>query len=385
MAIAETPSTWEGENVDVTTLEGRLASLWKDVVAHNSSAPAVRTHIFNLVVYTDDTSRARHIEEQVERLGQMHPSRTILLVASRGDPQSGVDAQLHAQCTPPTKELPAFCHERVTLRVHGRAADHLSSVAIPLLIPQLPTYLWWPGQPLFGHRLFHRLLSVADQLVVDSAQFASPGDGLADLASLCRQRQGVNDFNWTRLMPWRELVAQFFDGADMAPYARGIRSMRFEFGSGGTDSARAASSLLLVLGWMASQLGWEPETTLERVASSDISLAVTQQGRVIPIELCFRDHGKRLAGRLYKLEIHAQRPEQPDARYCITRSEEADQVDVEAQVAGEALIRRVVPLTLKSDLELLTEELGTVGHDVLYDKVVLDASRMAGREVWVTA
>jgi glucose-6-phosphate dehydrogenase assembly protein OpcA len=371
--------------VDTTTLETRLTGLWKKLTAKAPDIHPVRTRIFNLVAYGRDQKAADSICRCLDSIRHVHPSRTIVLQSDRLARRSGVDATLTLDCSRVSETVPLCCHERIVLEVHGRAADHLASVVAPLLLPELPTYLWWPGQPLFGHRVFHRLLGVADQLLVDSSQFDSPGDGLADLAAIVHGRQGVNDINWARLTPWREVIAQFFDAPDMQPYIRGIRSLRMEFGRGPGDNSRATASVLLVLGWVAAQLGWEPETTLDQPVSDDISLSVLDGERLIPVELVIRDRGPDAGCRLMGLEISSQPADLEPAAFSVSRSRDLRHLSITTRVAHNEPIRRVVPLAIDDESDLVAEELEVVGKDKLYETVVRSASRMAGREVWTAA
>lgn len=376
------PLEWSGHDVDVTTLESRLNGLWHDLSRQAPHIHPVRTRIFNLVIYAGDRSAAETVIQQLKALRYIHPSRTIVLVSDRLHRTTCVDADLVLQCDGATPDRPGVCHERIVLTVCGRAADHLGSIVNPLLRAGLPTFLWWSGQPLFGHRVFHRLLEISDHLVVDSAQFDRPGDALGDLAHVCAGRQAVNDFNWARLTPWREIIAQFFDGPGLAPYVWGIRSIRVEFGRGEGDSGRATSSVLLLLGWMASLLGWEPETTLDRPLGEDITVTILQRDRVIPVDLVFGEYGSEAACKLMSLCISAEAPGCPPATFTVNRSQDLDHVHISSRVGEEAEVTRVVPLGLSSDADILTDELERTGKDLLYDQVVREASRMAGREVW---
>jgi glucose-6-phosphate dehydrogenase assembly protein OpcA len=233
--------------------------------------------------------------------------------------------------------------------------------------------------------VFHRLLSVVDQLIIDSAQFNTPADGLANLALLARGKQGINDFNWARLRPWREIIAQFFDGQHWAPYAHGIRSIRMEYGTGASDYRRATVGTLLTLGWLAQELGWEPESTLDATLARDYSMAVLQGDRVIDIDLHFRDHGSDAAGHLMAAEIVADPKGLPPARFKVVRSDDLRRADVSATVHEGTAIRRAVPLELETDAELLTRELEIAGHDQLYEHILETASRLAGRELYIPA
>ncbi len=377
-----TVATWEGQDVDTTTLESTMCHLLSGVHGDGTSAGAMRTRVFNLVVYASDDQVLNHVETSLNRLASRHPSRAVILCSNRFDLKSHIDASVRVYCHQSAPDRPWLCHEQVQIHAHGRAADHLSNVVIPLLIPELRSYLWWPGQPLFGHRIFHRLLSVTDQLVIDSAEFESPGDGFANLAALCSRQQGVNDFNWARLRPWRNVITQFFDGPQWAPYAESIRSVRLEFGKGGNAST-VTSGVLLVLGWVASRLGWEPETTLDNLVTEDVTLSALKAERVIPIEIRFADNGPDSAGRLMTVDVVSQPRGGQPARFSIHRTDDLDHARVCTAVHDGPEITRVVALDLRTDPELLADELEVVGHDRLYEEVVDMASRLAGREAWL--
>lgn len=380
------PLTWSGSDIDVNAVERQLSVLWKQMTQSSSLACPVRASVFNLVVYASSEDWARRVCASLRQLAQRKPSRTVVLVSNRrGHARSSIDAEVRITCESVSSERTPQCLEEIIIWGHGRAADHLSSVVIPLIIPELPTYLWWPSQPPFGQRYFHRLLSIADQLVIDSGQFQSPGDGLADVARLTKGRQGVNDFTWARLTPWREVVAQFFDGPTWVPYASGIISVRLEFGSGESDCLKATACTLLLVGWMASQLGWQPETALDVLATGDITFTVVQGQRLIPVDLHFRDHGAEAAGKLMSVELVSQPKAVPPARFGVYRQPDLDRAEIRMEIHDSEKISRVVPLDVKGDVELLADELQQAHHDRLYEQVVDAAGRLAGREHWVPA
>src|SRR5579872_2334026 len=379
---APAPETWRAANTDITTLERQLSNLWKKLAAQSPTSYPVRTHLFNLVAFAGDQASAQRIA-RLDEMCRHHASRAIILVSDRSHRNSSVDGEITVQCTSGGDGSSSLCYEVVQLTVHGRAADHLSSIVIPLLIPQIPTFVWWPGQPLFGHRLFHRMLSVADQLIVDSAQFESPGDGLASLRRLSQGALGINDFNWGRLAAWRDTVSQFFDNPAMLPYLSGVRGIPLEFGAGESKFRGVTAGALLLLGWMCARLNWRPETTLETLVTGDVTISVLQGERLIPIQLQFADHGTGAASRLMGIEIVSQLHDRPPARFRVRRSDRLQTVEVSAVIHGEPEISRVLPLSIPSEEALLAEELSYAGHDPLFESTLLEASRLAGREVFL--
>jgi glucose-6-phosphate dehydrogenase assembly protein OpcA len=204
-----------------------------------------------------------------------------------------------------------------------------------------------------------------------------------DLARLCASGQGVSDFNWARLAVWREIVAQFFDAPTLVPCAGGIRSIQIEFGAGGDNYGPATAGLLLLLGWLASQLGWVPESPLDGVLTRDATLALNQGARLIPIDVRFRDHGSQAAGQLMAMDIRSETDAIPAADFGFRRSTNLQHAEVRTEIGNDHTIERVVPVHVRSDIELLADQLETAGRDPCYRATVDMAARIAGREVWL--
>jgi glucose-6-phosphate dehydrogenase assembly protein OpcA len=385
MTVAEpTVLRWTGKDVDLTNVQRELSSLWKQLAQSQDRTSPVRTHVFNLLVYAADADDADRIEESLEHLDDRQPSRTIILYGDRSPGDATINAEVSVTCPAGSGDRPPRCFERITVCASGRAADHLDSVAAPLLISELRTYLWWPGQPPFGYRAFHRLLNLTDQLVVDSSQFISPADGLTDLARLSSGNQGVNDFHWARLVAWRDVISQFFDGPGHVEYAGNMRRLEVEFASGGGDVELqyATAGLLLILGWAGHAFNWHPETTLEGMLARDVEMSVVQDSRLIPIEVRFASHGRKAAGRLMRFTIECGAPHLPTATFSVERTRDLANARVRQAIGSEPPVERVVPLEQRSDMELLVDELEITGHDELYEAAARYASLLAGRVIW---
>src|SRR2546422_117742 len=88
-----------------------------------------------------------------------------------GQAESTVAANITAHCNPGPDGAEPICFEVVVLTVHGEAAEHLSGIVAPLLIHDLPTHVWWPGDPPFADPIFDQLVEMGDRVVVDSDEF----------------------------------------------------------------------------------------------------------------------------------------------------------------------------------------------------------------------
>jgi glucose-6-phosphate dehydrogenase assembly protein OpcA len=216
--------------------------------SENGGGVVVRASVANLVVVTPNRAAGQRALAAVEDLGARVPSRCVVLIAEPPEGRQGVRAWARVVHRRPDPR-PALAWEEVVVQtnVHPR---HLSAVVLPLLLPDLPVFTWWEGTPPFADEVFDELTSVTDRLIVDSAVFADPLAGLPRLAKAAAVLEAaVSDCVWSRLTPWRELLAAPFSGPVLREAIDRIRWLR-------VDAVEPTAGLELV-GWFASRLGWE--------------------------------------------------------------------------------------------------------------------------------
>jgi glucose-6-phosphate dehydrogenase assembly protein OpcA len=172
------------------------------------------------------------------------------------------------------------CCEEIALLARGAAAGRLREAVLPLLVPDLPVFLWLPesaarrqspvasstraddaGPGSGGRRLESGdwrlesgVWSLADE-VIWSARDAA--DALPAL-SLRSRAPGLVDLDWVRLQPWRELTAQWFDAPPGDRKQLLARLEAAEIEVAGPEPARPGAGWLWA-GWLASRLGWKYE------------------------------------------------------------------------------------------------------------------------------
>jgi Glucose-6-phosphate dehydrogenase subunit len=177
--------------------------------------------------------------ETLAGLAERHPSRTLLLFPEP-DSDDGLAARVLLECYEVPGSERHLCNEVVELRLRGARAVAPASIALPLLLPDLPVFLRWRGRPDFGSPVFEQLVEMIDRLVVDSAEWPDVPGAYADLAEVF-DRVAVSDIAWRRTQPWR------------AELARAWPELPRRIAGPPAETA-------LVAGWLHSRAGVEVET-----------------------------------------------------------------------------------------------------------------------------
>lgn len=235
--------------VEPRAIEHVLGDLWRASAGDDSSLIHVRT--INLVVFAPVTHATPELHQAIAVASVQHPGRTIALLAD-DSPPGAPQASVSIACRIGTggKQI---CGELIKIR-GGDGGAALPSLAASLLVPGVPTFVWWLGDPRSDDERWRRLIELADRVIVDSRTWRSPLRTLGDLAALVARSThvGYTDLQWTALTPWRRMIAQSFDMPQALLHLTQITEVTIDHGA--RDSDRVAA--LLLVGWLASRLGW---------------------------------------------------------------------------------------------------------------------------------
>ena len=381
---SQQPATpmWEERATTVQEVAGHLARLWDAQAAVEAEGLATitekglshaRASVLNLIVIVVDDAAADRVVETLMTLGVRHPSRAIVLVPDHGAATPSIDAKISTHCHDAADGGERVCCEEVVLAVHGEAAGHLSGIVSPLLIHDLPTHVWWPGEPPFRDPVFDQVVDLGDRVLVDSSDFSDLGTGMRRIAGLRRQ-SGVGDLSWERLSWWQELTAQFFDAQRFRRYLPNLSRLLIRYAVPAQPPDPVASPLaqaLLYAGWIATRLGWKRHRTLEPLADGGFRL--TLEGRHEMVDLVLRPEptddvrpGDLVSVRLRSLG------ETGAGEFIIDRR--GDEATVATNADGMTALLRLVPMETPTEAELLSAQLALDVVDPVYE----DALRAAG-------
>ena len=348
---------------DVPAIEAGLNELWRLAEAGAVGGAIVRAASMSVLVPVRDDVEANTVADLLDGLADTHPSRALLLLADEriDEPR----ARLCSHCRRPGEGEPSRYWEEIRLVSSPGALHQVISLVQTLALPGLPIQTWWPGEPSFDGDLFNYVVDTSDRLVLDSSRFRDPTVALPQLAAAIRianQSVAFADLSWTRLTPWRLLVAEFFDAPQDQAILDSIERVSIAYAP---NVGGEASQALLLLGWLGSRLGWEPHT-LTASGTGVWTFEVIDGVRPVRIEITPATGADPLPGAtdLRCVEIVAVEG-QRQATYSVEQC--GDNEGRTGREDGGRLERRA-HLPFQDVAELLHEELGGFAPDRIYQE-----------------
>ena len=380
---------WEARGTSVRAIAGYLASLWdapveaRDATFTEKGLPHARASVLNLIVTVVDAAAAERVVRTMTGLGVRHPSRAIVLVPEPRSDGSPLDARISTHCHDSSVDGDRICYEEVVLTVRGDAASHLSGVVAPLLIHDLPTHVWWPGDPPFNDPVFDQLVEMGDRVLIDTADFTDLQAGLRRLATL-RRKSGVGDLSWERLSWWQELTAQFFDSPRFRRYlpnlsrleiryavAPAVTGTRHDADEVAPGVASPMAQALLYAGWIATRLGWRRYRTLEPLRDGAFRLRLEGRHEMVELRLDPVVTDAVRPGELLSVHLRSL-GETGAAEFLVDR--DGDSAMVATNADGMTALLRRVPMETPREAEVLSAQLTMDVVDPIYESALRAAS-----------
>lgn len=227
--------------------------------ARRSAGSPAMGMVLTLIIVCDEGEYGEALNASMQA-GREHPSRILLVVTGPGR-QSQLDAEVRIG-----EGLPG---EVVIIRMRGAVASHPASVIRPLLLPDSPVVIWWPAKSPTDLAA-DELAQLAVRRLTDAAATARPLKTLRARAE--NYRPGDTDLSWTRLTPWRALLA-----ASLDQYPARIKSVSVE-------AERGNPSADLLAAWLQTRLKVEvtrrasagPGITAVKMATAAGDIAITR-------------------------------------------------------------------------------------------------------------
>ncbi|HET7095232.1 MAG TPA: glucose-6-phosphate dehydrogenase assembly protein OpcA, partial [Thermomicrobiales bacterium] len=256
-------ATWQAHVTDASVIIAELNRLWGQVgrVADlgridGDGVAAVgiqtRASTLNLTAVARSRAEAARVEDAVLSLSELYPSRATILVADpeRPEAQGGLDVKLALLEQPASKGRPAVRFECVIVEASAANERQLASIASPLLVVDLPDFLWWASDSILGSMLFDDLCAISDRVIVDTSAAPQSAAELRALAVIAAGDDAprLSDFAWARVATWRAMTTQFFDTPSGRKSLDALDRIDIDYGLMTGDRHSGLTTALLVVG-----------------------------------------------------------------------------------------------------------------------------------------
>lgn len=291
-------------NVDLTdTNASQIASAL--IKARRAAGSPAMGMVLTFVVVTDD----KHCDDAMRTASEVtteHPARILGVMRQSARGRSRLDAEV--------KIGNKTAGEVVLLRMSGELVRHAESVVLPLLLPDSPVVVWWPCDAP-GDVANDPLGSLGQRRITDSAS-TTRSSRTALRTQAKHYAVGNTDLAWTRLTPWRALLAAALDQHPVTVTGAEV------------DGERGSPSADLMAAWLQSRLRTQvdqratsgPGLTRVRLLTRHGDIAISRPSGHIatftipgeadrPVALKRRDAAELIAEELRRLdedEVFAQ-------------------------------------------------------------------------------
>jgi glucose-6-phosphate dehydrogenase assembly protein OpcA len=298
----------------IELIETNAAGIAAEFVAARLRAGSPAMGMVMTLVIVVDEDGAPDAMRVARQASHEHPARVLGVILGDARGASQVNAQVGTG--------DGWTGETALIRLKGEVVKHPESVVLPLLLPDSPVSMWWPADPPVDPST-DPLGRLAQRRITDAAA-ALRGKGKAIHAQCASYSPGNTDLAWTRITPWRALLAAALDQHPL------------KITRGSVTAERISPSAELLVAWLADRL----KVTIERKNSKGPGITeVVLQTKEGPIRISRGD------GRLATFSSPG-RPDRP-----------------------VALKRRQLP-------ELLAEELRRLDEDDVYAATARKLARM---------
>ncbi|MBN9102510.1 MULTISPECIES: glucose-6-phosphate dehydrogenase assembly protein OpcA [unclassified Pseudonocardia] len=265
----------------------------KIVELRDSGGVMALGRVLTLVMITDDGNNIESSIEAANAASREHPCRVIVLARGVRKAAPRLDAQIRVGGD-------AGASEVVVLRGYGPLAveDAGAGMVMPLLLPDAPVVAWWPGEAP-ANPSQDPVGKLAQRRITDALASKNPLKAFEQRRA--NHVAGDTDLTWTRLTPWRALLAAALDHPPHEPVT--AATVAGEAVSPSTD---------LMAGWLAARLGTKVKRSPAATGPGLVSVRLERSGG--PVELV-RPDGK--VGSL-------RQPGQPDRLVALARREVRD-------------------------------------------------------------
>ncbi len=333
-----------GTPVAVSAIGKELKKLWQ------ADQTRTRASLINFAILCQGEDSMQENTALLAHFVQNHAFRAVLIGLEAAPGASTVQAWVNAHCYLPKAGAKHVCCEQVSLFIRGNVRPLLPNLLFSQLDYDLPLTLWWRCES--PEHMDHEIWRWVDRLVFDSRDWLEPRQQLAALrTSLGTSRAVLCDLNWTRTLHLRQSLAQMFDTAAAAAGLRHLSHVRI------THAPGARTTAILLLGWLAAQLGWATSgTSGETLRFASGATDIACQLREAP------------GPSISHLELQS-----PTLTVIATRAADAGFLNVKVLSPDGTASEHIMPADSDDTVATLDQEMASWGRHTVYLKALTAA------------
>jgi glucose-6-phosphate dehydrogenase assembly protein OpcA len=298
-----------GTAVPVGQINRELKKLWDT----GGNAPT-RASLVNFAVYCRSTAELAANNNLIAEFTRNHACRALLICVCRDSPEPRISAWVNAHCHLSRAGAKSICCEQVSFLLEGQLKGRLTNIVFSHLDSDLPLYFWLQGD--VSENLNPTLWPWIDRLIIDS-------------------------------LPWSHPRAQFARLQESLATAKATLTLISAIRIGHAPGHR--STALLLLGWLAAQLGLALKTSAPLVFQTADQRAVVVRLDETP--------GAPLAGCVLTCG---------EATFALRRESVQPFLRADIHLPGDRRFHHLLPAGPGTTLELLDEEMTRGARHTLY-------------------
>lgn len=335
-------------------VDAHLASLYRRAAGAEgtTAVPTVRTVLLNLVAYCQTEKEADEATAGVSEILGAHPARAIIIEAM--PPQPGEETHsVSVICGITRRGDRRLCGELIRIHSH-EGADAAVGAVMPLLVADVPVFLWVMGEVPRSVPQFDELLRVANVVIVDSRRFANLEDGMTAVSQMnpAGPDRVVQDLAWISLQSWRELTAQHFDPPAVRPYVSKLSDVTIEYASGERKGSPPSCALLFAA-WFASAAQLRIHV-VSSIPEGGYRIQARQDDRDVDIRLV-PGKGRLSPCQLVSVNVRCESEKGPAT--FVTRGISATELSITEECEGICFPPRVLGMTPQGEASLASQAL----------------------------
>ncbi len=350
------------EFVDVAALERELRDLWEQMSSakqEGKQEAVTRSCVHNLIVYAPGRQSDAEVNSIIAEVTIQNPGRVFILLPDPFSTNNRTSAWVSAQCYRTSGKREQICCEQIMLRAEGEAVQEIPVILAPLIVPDVPVFLWWRSE-MQERSIFSELLEFADRVIIDSALNHSGHHAMRKNTAVVKSAIGLcafSDLDWARLTFWRDLAARLFDSPEARRQLPQISRLEIQ------AVEPMSYQPLFLASWLASRLDWKNASRIDSKSGSVRFECVNGSRKV---EIVISDSSPKLSGsNLQGVQLYTQ-----DAKFLIAAADESLHVESLIHCEGAPGVRQLRKLETESEANLLRRELQILGRDRAYEQAL---------------